>query len=735
MASSWRLGPRRPRRWRATVLLLSLVAGTVAYAAAPGAAAVEPTTALVKVASSGHCLDVRGDVRSAGVPVIIWDCHGKGNQRWSLDADGRLRTFDGALCLVPARATAGAEARTAACSGATGQSWRYTESTALLHEATGLCLDVFGAGRVAGTQVIVWKCHGAANQRWSAPVGSEGAPLDVQPPSPPQALRSSSLTCSSVALSWTASSDDVAVTAYDVFHDGQLVRSVQATTVTATVPVVAGVSWGWYVNARDAAGNVSQASPTLVVTPPDCAADTVAPTPPTRVTATADGTSVTVRWQAATDDVGVRAYQVLRDGTEVGSVIPTEAGGVLNFIDSGLAPGRTYAYTVVAGDAQGNRSTPSAAATTTTGGGCRTALCSVVVAAQDDDVPWGLAVMPDGEVLYSRRDAHDIVALDPATGATRSLGTVPGVSSTDGEGGLMGIAVAPTFAADRWLYVMHTTSTDNRVVRIRYAGRSLDTRSTQVLVRGILRNKYHNGGRLRFGPDGMLYAATGDAQNGAYAQALTGLGALNGKILRMTPTGGVPAGNPFDNLVWSYGHRNPQGLAFDAQGRLWAQEFGNSEQDETNLVQRGGNHGWPQCEGTVSQSGGGCGAPGLVAPKATYAPATGSCSGIAVVSDALWVACARGARLYRHTIIGTELRGTQELLVGAYGRLRTVEPAADGGLWLTTTNLGDKDSVPNNSAERILRIALDGGSRESDALMAPAELSSRQASQTGRTGS
>jgi glucose/arabinose dehydrogenase len=509
-----------------------------------------------------------------------------------------------------------------------------------------------------------------------------------------------------VLLSWEHSSDDVAVSAYDLFHDGQLVQSVPGTTSSATVAVVPGVPWGWYVNARDAAGNVSQASETLAVVPPRCAEDTTAPTAPTAVTARATGTSVVVEWQASSDDVGVSRYDVVRDGVRAGQVPVRGAGEGLSFTDSGLAPAQTYVYTVVAVDAQGNASPPSDPARATTSPTCTSPLCGVSVVAEDDDVPWGLTALPDGEVLYSRRDAHDVVALDPVTGARRSIGRVPGVVGTDGEGGLMGLAVAPTFASDRWLYAMHSTATDNRVIRIRYAHGSLDASSTQVLVSGILRNKYHNGGRLRFGPDGLLYAATGDAQNGAYSQALTGVGALNGKILRMTPTGDVPADNPFGTLVWSYGHRNPQGLAFDGQGRLWSQEFGNSEQDETNLVQRGGNHGWPQCEGTVSQSGSGCAAPGLVAPKATYAPAAGSCSGIAVVRDTLWVACARGARLYRHTIDGGSLTGTQQLLVGSYGRLRTVEPAADGGLWLTTTNDGDKDSIPNNSAERILRLRL-----------------------------
>jgi glucose/arabinose dehydrogenase len=245
---------------------------------------------------------------------------------------------------------------------------------------------------------------------------------------------------------------------------------------------------------------------------------------------------------------------------------------------------------------------------------------------------------------------------------------------------------------------MHTSPTDNRVVRIRYTDGVLSG-SPQVLLSGIARNKYHDGGRLRFGPDGKLYVATGDGQNSAWAQDRNN---LNGKILRLNPDGSIPADNPFGNAVWSYGHRNPQGLAFDSQGRLWQQEFGNSVMDETNIVVRGGNYGWPQCEGTS----GSCDGAGLIAPIQTYPTSAGSCSGLAIVQDVVYISCLRGTRLYRGEITGGDLTNVQSLLQGTYGRLRTVEPAPGGGLWLTTSNNGDKDSVPNNSDERIFRVTL-----------------------------
>jgi glucose/arabinose dehydrogenase len=517
---------------------------------------------------------------------------------------------------------------------------------------------------------------------------------DATPPTAPADPRTSNLTCTGVTFSWSASSDDVGVAFYDIYHDGQLMTSVPGTALSAELTAVPGATWGLYVNARDAAGNVSQASPTVTVSVPQCQADTEPPSTPTGVTATASGTTVTVRWSPATDNVGVTGYEVLRDGTVVGST----SGATTSFTDSGLASNTRYQYRVQARDAQANRSAPSTAVAVTTGTACTTALCSVTEVTTETDLPWGLTTLPDGQVLYGRRDAFEIVRLDPATGTKTVAGRIPDVAGTDGEGGILGLAVAGDFAADPWLYVMHTSPTDNRVVRVRYSGGVL-TGTPQVLLTGIPRNKYHNGGRLRFGPDGKLYISTGDGQNGEWAQDLANLA---GKVLRINPDGTIPSDNPFGTPVWSYGHRNPQGLAFDSQGRLWEQEFGNNVMDETNLIVRGGNYGWPRCEGTT----GSCAEAGFIAPKHTYPVAEGSCSGIAVVRDALYIACLRGARLYRAEISGDGLTGVQQYLTGTYGRLRTVEPSADGGLWLTTSNHGDKDSIANNSDESIFKVEL-----------------------------
>src|SRR5207249_2783515 len=171
-----------------------------------------------------------------------------------------------------------------------------------------------------------------------------------------------------------------------------------------------------------------------------------------------------------------------------------------------------------------------------------------------------------------------------------------------------------SFKTDHWLYIMHTSPNDNRIVRIKYdpAADSLTTSTEQILLTGIARNTFHNGGRLRFSPDGRyLFAGTGDAQNGDNASNTS---SLNGKVLRINPDGSIPADNPFHNAVWSYGHRNVQGLAFDSQGRLWEAELGNNREDELNIIRKGGNYGWPSCEGTK----GSCGNPAFIKPIRTW---------------------------------------------------------------------------------------------------------------------
>jgi glucose/arabinose dehydrogenase len=518
--------------------------------------------------------------------------------------------------------------------------------------------------------------------------------VDPQPPTAPSALHSTAVTPTTVGLAWSAGDDNVGVTAYDIFQTGTFVKSVDgntlATSVTRLTPTA---TYGFYVNARDGAGNVSQASNTVTVTTPPLVVDKQPPSTPANVHATAvTANSVSLAWDPSTDDVGVAGYTVYSGATQVATAA-TNAATVY-----GLAPATGYPFTVKASDTAGNASPLSDPVTATTKRG-RDPVGQVTTIAADTDVPWGLAFLPDGSALMNERDTHDVVHVT-AAGQKTVAGTVPGVSGTDGEGGLLGLALSPHFDADHWIYIFHTTATDNRIVRFRYDNGSLDLASEQVLLSGIARNKFHNGGRLRFGPDGKLYAGTGDAQNGSNAQNLN---SLNGKILRLNPDGSVPADNPFPGkYVFSYGHRNIEGLAFDSRGRLWEAELGNSIMDELNLVQRGRNYGWPACEGTA----GSCGDPTFVAPLQTWPVAAASPSGLTIVHDTLYMAALRGTQLWRMTITGRTTTTPQAYFTGTYGRLRTVERGPDGGLWLTTSNGGDKDSIPNNSNNQILHVAL-----------------------------
>ena len=530
---------------------------------------------------------------------------------------------------------------------------------------------------------------------------------DTVVPTPPGTPTLVSSTPNSATIKWTASTDNVGVTGYDIYRDGQQCASVSGTTLTGTCANLnPNVNYGFYVNARDAAGNVSQPSGTLQVkTPPSD--DGVPPTVPTDVhTTSVNSTSAGLAWTASTDNVVVTGYRVYSVSGSTRTQIGTSDSASTTL--GGLTPNTTYNVVVTAFDGNGNESgasspvvtfkTPPASTCTPSQG-----VCGATQVATDDDVVWGLVTLPDGTILYNQRDAHTIVHLNPATGAKKTIGTVPNAQSTDGEGGLTGLEINPaSFTSDHWLYIMHTSPSDNRIVRIKYdpAADSLQTSTEQILLSGIARNKFHNGGRLRFSPDGkFLFAGTGDAQNGSNASNTS---SPNGKVLRINPDGTIPSDNPFHNAVWSYGHRNIQGLAFDSQGRLWEQEFGNSIMDETNLITKGGNYGWPSCEGTS----GSCDTAGFIAPKKTYPVGSGSCSGITIIRDALYVACQKGQRLYRAVISGGSLTNFQTFFNGTYGRLRTVEPAPDGGMWMATSVDGDKDSTPHNSHNKILHVTV-----------------------------
>ncbi|MGW1767843.1 PQQ-dependent sugar dehydrogenase [Streptomyces sp. NPDC002073] len=321
------------------------------------------------------------------------------------------------------------------------------------------------------------------------------------------------------------------------------------------------------------------------------------------------------------------------------------------------------------------------------------------VVAKGLKTPWGVAPLPGGDLLVASRDEGTISRVDAGSGAVTEIGEVPGVSP-GGEGGLLGLALSPAFASDKLVYAYFTTESDNRIARMRYderrpAGQQLGAPDT--VLRGIPKGLIHNGGRIAFGPDRMLYAGTGETGDSALAQDKKSLG---GKILRMTPDGQPVHGNPdADSVVYSLGHRNVQGLAWDADKRLWAAEFGQNTWDELNRIEPGANYGWPAAEGKA-------GKPGFKDPVAQWRTDQASPSGIAIAQGSVWMAGLRGERLWRIPLDGTRAAAAPEaFLTEKYGRLRTVLAVGGDRLLLVTSETDGRGS-PGADDDRILSLTV-----------------------------
>lgn len=326
---------------------------------------------------------------------------------------------------------------------------------------------------------------------------------------------------------------------------------------------------------------------------------------------------------------------------------------------------------------------------------------ALTVLAKGLRVPWGIAFLPDGGALVTERDTARILQVGPDSGpdglTVRTVQTLDEVDAT-GEGGLLGIAVSPEYERDKTVFVYYTSGEDNRVARLTLGG------EPTPIVTGIPVSGIHNGGRLAFGPDGFLYASTGDASQRGLSQDVKSLG---GKILRMTPDGKPAPGNPFpDSLVWSLGHRNVQGIAWDSANQLYATEFGQSDWDEINRIEAGRNYGWPEVEGR----GTGGTDQKFAEPLVVWRTDEASCSGLAVLERIAAAACLRGQRLWlvELTDTGNVLGQPRALLTEEYGRLRTAVVAPDGSLWVSTSNHdGRRQPAPDD--DRILRLVFSGG--------------------------
>lgn len=313
------------------------------------------------------------------------------------------------------------------------------------------------------------------------------------------------------------------------------------------------------------------------------------------------------------------------------------------------------------------------------------------VLAEGLDAPWSIA-FHEQTPLVSERDSARVLELDSA-GSAREVAVVAEVSPS-GEGGLLGLAVH-----DGSLYTYFTAADGNRIDRHPITGKpgSLGLGQAETILDGLPAAGFHNGGRIAFGPDGMLYATVGDAGEPGNAQDLD---SLSGKILRMTAEGEVPADNPFPgSSVYSYGHRNPQGIAWDGEGTMYASEFGQNTWDELNVIEAGGNYGWPEAEGIAERDG-------FIDPVQQWEPGEASPSGIAVAGDAVYIANLRGERLREVPL--SALGSGAEQFVGEYGRLRDVVVAPDGALWVLTNNT-DGRGEPAAGDDRIVRVPVTGG--------------------------
>lgn len=318
----------------------------------------------------------------------------------------------------------------------------------------------------------------------------------------------------------------------------------------------------------------------------------------------------------------------------------------------------------------------------------------LTIIAENLEVPWALVFLPDRSILFTERPSRVRFIDNKNNLYAIPVATIDDVLN-EGEGGLLGITIDPNFSQNHFVYLYYTYANNNdltlnRVIKAKFENNRLSDFST--IVYAIPGNLFHNGGRIKFGPDGFLYITTGDSQNPSLAQNKD---SLAGKILRVDYDGKPTPGNPFDNEVWSYGHRNPQGITWDDSERLWETEHGASTLDEINIIHKGTNYGWPTITGNETQDN--MEIPILNSSSDTWAP-----SGTAYLNHSIFFTGLRGQALYEAVIQDTHVT-LKEHLKGEVGRIREVIVGPDKLLYITTSNR-DGRGIPDGTDDKIIRV-------------------------------
>lgn len=335
------------------------------------------------------------------------------------------------------------------------------------------------------------------------------------------------------------------------------------------------------------------------------------------------------------------------------------------------------------------------------------------------EVVWSIVFAPDGRIFLTERPGR-VRVIDRSGLVTRSFFTVPDVEPS-GESGLMGMTLHPDFVKNRFVYLAYAYRDAKgeqrvRVARYRETGASLADAKT--IIENIPASRYHAGTRLRFGPDGKLYITTGDATNQSEAQKL---GTIAGKTLRLNDDGSVPADNPFVNQtgarqeIWTYGHRNAQGMDFQPGTDLMFQTehgpslidgvslFKRSGGDEVNIVEKGKNYGWAKISHRMRRAG-------METPLAEYSPAIAPASGMfyrgnlfPAFKGNFFIGALKGEMIIRLVLDGRRVISQDKLLEKQYGRIRDVAEAPDGSIYFSTSNRDGRGSAAKED-DRILRI-------------------------------